>query len=231
MKKSFLVGILLLVSSLTLAFFIFFPIVKEVFKYFYSNVIQTRQLPNKEISTKLHSVVVSTTEEKPKPTNGILDQAKHDTPTKIIAVDKNFSIVIPKIGANTKVIKNVDPYNSNVYQQALSKGVAHAKGSALPNADGNTFLFAHSSDNFINANRYNSVFYLLYKLKVDDSIYLAYKGKVLEYSVLSMQYVNPENIEYLSPTYGSNTLTLMTCWPPGTTLKRLVVIAKLVEQQ
>src|SRR5574344_1009276 len=47
-------------------------------------------------------------------------------------VNTDFSIVIPKINANTKVVQNVDPYNSSVYQYALTKGVAHALSTATP---------------------------------------------------------------------------------------------------
>src|SRR3989339_451702 len=59
-------------------------------------------------------------------------------------VDQEFGIVVPKIGANSKVIANVDPYNSKVYQRALTQGVAHAAGTVLPGEIGNSFLFSHS---------------------------------------------------------------------------------------
>jgi sortase A len=141
--------------------------------------------------------------------------------------DEEFGIVIPKINANAKVIANVDPYDSNVYQEALTKGVAHAKGSGLPDKFGNTFIFSHSSVNFYEALRYNSVFYLLGKLEKGDAVYLFYKGKKYTYRVKDKKTVEPEEISYLENIRGSKTLTLMTCTPPGTTFKRLVVIAAL----
>lgn len=145
----------------------------------------------------------------------------------IIAADKEFSIVIPKIGANSKVIKDVDPNNSREYQVQLTKGVAHAKGTSLPGEPGNSFYFAHSSDNFYNANRYNSVFYLLNKLSGDDLIYLIYNSTIYIYKVTQVKTVAPEDISYLKGTSDKNTVTLMTCWPAGTTLKRLVVVGEL----
>ncbi len=60
-------------------------------------------------------------------------------------VDENFGLVIPKISANAKVIANVDATDSKIYQRELTKGVAHALGSALPNEKGNIFIFSHSS--------------------------------------------------------------------------------------
>jgi sortase A len=145
----------------------------------------------------------------------------------IIAVDKEFSIVIPKIGANSKVIKDVDPYNSKEYQQKLTRGVAHAKGTSLPGELGNSFYFAHSSDNFYNANRYNSVFYLLNKLNKDDPFYLVYNGEIFKYKVTDAQVVNAEDINYLESDKNKKTATFMTCWPAGTTLRRYIVVGEL----
>lgn len=141
-------------------------------------------------------------------------------------LDKEFGIVIPKIGANSKVIANVDPYNSGIYQAALTKGVAQAKGSASPNEIGNMFLFSHSSANILEASRYNSVFYLLSKLEENDEIYIYHKNVKYKYKVTDKKIVDAKDISYLNPKSDVRTLTLMTCWPAGTTLKRLLVIAK-----
>ena len=147
---------------------------------------------------------------------------------QINPIDKDFGIVIPKIGANAKVIPQVDPYDSRIYQVALTKGVAHAKGTALPNQIGNMFIFSHSSVNLLEASRYNSVFFLLSKLKKNDEIDIYYKGAKYKYEVEEIKTVEAKDVSYLSPNSEVQTLTLMTCWPPGTTLKRLVVISKLI---
>ncbi|MFA5827731.1 MAG: sortase [Candidatus Shapirobacteria bacterium] len=142
-------------------------------------------------------------------------------------VDRDFSIVIPKIGANTKVIKNIDPHNPKEYQLALTRGVAHALNSGLPNEQGNTFIFAHSAGNWYQANRYNAVFYLLNKLVEGDEIIVYYQNKDYHYFVTETKLVNGSEISYLRNTSFGHQLTLMTCWPPGTTLKRQIVIANL----
>jgi sortase A len=145
----------------------------------------------------------------------------------ITPADKNFGIVIPKIDANAKIIPEVDPYNSSIYQQALTKGVAHAKGTSYPNQDGNIFLFAHSSVDFYEAIKYNSVFYLLSKLEKGDKIDIYFKEQKYIYEMAEKKMVNPEDISYLTNSSSEKTLTLMTCWPPGTTYKRLLIIAKI----
>src|SRR5690348_13674845 len=62
------------------------------------------------------------------------------TAKQIVPVDKDFGIVIPKLGANAHVIANVDPFNSKDYQYALTRGVAHARGTSVPGSMGNVFL-------------------------------------------------------------------------------------------
>lgn len=151
---------------------------------------------------------------------------------QITPIDTDFGILIPKIGANSKIVPNVDPFNSGIYQAALTKGVAQAKGSASPNEIGNMFLFSHSSANILEASKYNSVFYLLSKLEKNDEIYIYYKNVKYKYKITDKKIVDAKDVSYLnrqSSTINrqSSSLTLMTCWPPGTTYKRLLVIATL----
>ena len=144
-----------------------------------------------------------------------------------IPIDPQFDLIIPKINANTKVIKNVDPFNSKIYQQALSRGVAHAKTSSTPDHGGNTFIFAHSAGSWYQANQFNAVFYLLDKLIKGDEVIVYYQNQKYLYSVQEIKLIDSSDIQYLSANAGQNQLTLMTCWPAGTTLKRLIVIATL----
>lgn len=149
--------------------------------------------------------------------------SKHSNKQEIQPVDKEFGIVIPKIGANAKIIPAVDPYNSNEYQWALTKGVAQAKGTANPDMEGNMFLFSHSSANLLEAKNYNSVFYLLDKLEKGDKVEIYYRDTKYVYSVTGKQIVNADAVSYLTQKTTEHTLTLMTCWPAGTSFKRLIV--------
>lgn len=143
-------------------------------------------------------------------------------------IDTGFGIVIPKIQANAKVIDNIDPFNSQQYEIALTKGVAHAKGTAYPGHVGNDFIFAHSSVDWVIANRYNSVFYLAHKLEKGDEIDLYYKNQKYVYLVSEKKIVDPSAVQYLNNKNGDTSrLTLMTCYPPGTSLKRLIIQANI----
>lgn len=141
--------------------------------------------------------------------------------------DKEFSIVIPKIGASSKIIPNVDPVNENNFLPALQEGVAHAEGTVFPGMPGNVYLFAHSADSFWDAGRYNAIFYLLKDLDKGDEIVLFYQGKRYNYFVTDSKIVDPEDVSYITKAKeGGEQLILQTCWPPGTTFKRLLVFAR-----
>ncbi|MCR4306137.1 MAG: sortase, partial [Candidatus Daviesbacteria bacterium] len=144
-------------------------------------------------------------------------------------VTEKFEIIIPKINLQSQVIPDVDPFNKNEYLNALSKGVAHAKDTALPGEEGNVFIFGHSTDVPFNVARLNAVFYLINKLKPGDEIKLSYNGKGYKYIVNSTTIIGSKEVNYLQNNSKSRTLTLMTCWPPGTTFKRLLVTGLLAD--
>lgn len=151
----------------------------------------------------------------------------------LLPVNTDFSLVIDKLGATSRIIQDVDPGDSREYQVALKSGIAHAQGTGLPGQGRNIFLFAHSSADLLTAERYNSVFYLMHHLVSGDQIRVWYQGREYNYEVVERLIVNPSQTEYLTSakTPGGETLTLMTCWPPGTLLKRQLVIAQLVSNQ
>lgn len=140
-----------------------------------------------------------------------------------------YNIIIPKIDAKAKVSSGIDPFNKQEYTAALKQGVAQAKGSSLPGKFGNIFIFAHSTDSPLNITQYNAIFYLLNKLNPGDEIFLMFNGKKYKYIVKNTEIADPSEIKYLKPEKKGFTLTLMTCWPPGSTLKRLLVQSYLAK--
>ncbi len=144
----------------------------------------------------------------------------------LIPSDTSFSITIPKIGASAKIFPNVDPENSNEFVPVLTKGIAHAKGSVFPGFAGNVYLFAHSTDNWWNVGRYNAIFYLLKNLTRGDSVVVFFENRRYDYVVDEVLVADARDTQFISrPQVGEEKLVLQTCWPPGTTWKRLVVTA------
>ncbi|OIP60203.1 MAG: hypothetical protein COZ29_02990 [Candidatus Moranbacteria bacterium CG_4_10_14_3_um_filter_45_9] len=204
-------GIVLVTMSVIIFLLTFYPVVKEELKY--------------QFLPKHNNASVVTREEASRQI-----QTGEKTGSDIIyPVDEGFGIVIPKLSANAKVIPDVDWMNEAVYQRALTRGVAQARGTALPGEAGNVFLFAHSGVDFYKAVRYNAQFYLLNKLVIGDEIDLFYNKQKFTYRVSGKKTVSPENVEYLTGDREEKTLTLMTCTPAGTTLERLIVVADQVE--
>jgi sortase A len=203
---AYYIGLALVALALIAAVLIFYPAIKSEAGY-----LINRPDPNVNVVLNDYSAEPAETKNK-----------------YIVAKDKDFSIVIPKIGANAKVVENVDPTNSKEYQIALTKGVSHAGGTSFPDQPGNTFIFAHSTDTFYNANYYNAVFYLLNKMQKDDLFYIVYKEQIYKYRTVKTAIVESfETSYYAGVSSDKQTATLMTCWPPATTLKRLVVIGEL----
>ena len=163
---------------------------------------------------------------------GELENASKSSNTQIlIPKDTFFGIVIPKIGANAKIFPNVDTTNENEYLDILKQGVAHAKGTVFPGMEGTTYLFAHSTDNWWNVGRYNAIFYLLKDLSVGDQVIVYFKDIRHNYIVSETKIIDGSDVSYITNAQkGPEQLVLQTCWPPGTTLKRLLVIAKPVGQ-
>ena len=142
--------------------------------------------------------------------------------------DPNFSILIPKIGASAKIFPNVDVNNQDQYLPILMQGVAHAAGTVFPGMNGNVYLFAHSTDNFWDVGRYNAVFYLLKDLNKGDEVVIFYQNKRYNYIVTGSKIVNSSDVSDLvnSQNKDKQQLILQTCWPPGTTLQRLLIFAQ-----
>ena len=112
----------------------------------------------------------------------------------------------------------------------LDKHLIHYQGTALPGEFGNPVIFGHSIlPVFYNPQNYISVFSLLPTLKTGDEVIIDYDGISYKYEVYSYHEVFPNQIEVLQQRYDRKTLTLITCVPPGTYLKRGVILAELVE--
>lgn len=148
---------------------------------------------------------------------------------KIQPVNTEFSIIIEKLNVNAPVVKDVSVLNEKDYMEALKNGVAHASFSGYPSdKDSNVYLFAHSAYNFWELGRYSSVFNQLHKLNIKDTITIFYEGKRYVYEVDNMLIFKDFQVtDAVFQTIGP-TLTLQTCYPPGTTLNRLVVRASLI---
>lgn len=133
-----------------------------------------------------------------------------------------YTLSIPKLG--------IDNAQVRIGSEDLSKSLIHWGGSVLPGEYGNTIIFGHSTLIWLyNPKNYTSIFSKLPDLNRGDDIYFTVKNATYRYQVFDMRVVSPESLEVLEQKYDDAYVTLITCVPQGTYLKRLVVKARLVK--
>jgi LPXTG-site transpeptidase (sortase) family protein len=132
-------------------------------------------------------------------------------------------VVIPTINVDAPLITDMRDTTESKVQASLQHGVVNFGPTALP-GQGNAVVVGHSSNNVWSPGDYKFVFSLLERMKKGDKIYVVYKNMRYTYTVASTKVVQPTDISVLQPT-GKSQLTLITCTPVGTSLRRFVVIA------
>ena len=112
----------------------------------------------------------------------------------------------------------------------LKKSLIQYPNTALPGQPGNGVVFGHSVlPQFFNPKSYLTIFSTLYRLKPGDAIYIDYDNIRYKYLVEDMFEVQPTNLSVLEQRYDGRYFSLITCSPPGTFLRRLVIRSRIVD--
>lgn len=143
-------------------------------------------------------------------------------PNAKIAIGNEPRIIIPKINVDVPVVYDEKSFAEEKVQTALERGVVHYGTTALPGKPGNNVILGHSSSNFFNGGKYKYVFSYLGKLEKNDTFVLYFRGKRYVYRVYNKQIVDPKDFSVVQPT-AKPTTTLITCTPPGTNWRRLII--------
>ncbi len=132
-----------------------------------------------------------------------------------------YSLTIPKLNiTKAKVVVGGDD---------LTKSLIHYLPRSMPGEFGNVAIFGHSTlPQLYDEKDYKTIFTYLPSLQKGDTILIDVGDLEYEYEVYDMFVVNPDKISVLDQQYDASYLTLVTCVPPGTFWKRLVIKAKLV---
>jgi LPXTG-site transpeptidase (sortase) family protein len=146
-----------------------------------------------------------------------------------VAPTKNPEVIIPKINVEIPVnYTEKSTVEANI-ENDLESGVVHYPTTVRPGENGNAAFFGHSSNNILNPGKYKFAFVLLHTMIPGDTFYLTYNSKVFVYKVISKTVVDPSDVGVLGPVPGQTaTATLITCDPPGTSLRRLVLIGQQI---
>lgn len=131
-----------------------------------------------------------------------------------------YHLSIPSLGIGNAVV--------SVGIEDLKKSLIQYPGTAVPGKYGNTVVFGHSVlPQFFNPKNYLTIFSTLPKLKPKSEIIIDYNQVKYKYVVEKMIEVPPSDTSILAQRYDDSYLTLITCVPPGTYFKRLIVRARL----
>jgi sortase A len=135
----------------------------------------------------------------------------------------DYSLSIPKLG--------IEDARVQIGGEDMMENLVQYPGTALPGQYGNSVIFGHSVlPQFFNPKNYKTIFSTLPTLKEGDEILIDFDGIRYRYLVRKMVEAKPEDVTILEQNYDSQWLSLITCVPPGTYLRRLIVRAQLVTQ-
>lgn len=134
----------------------------------------------------------------------------------------DYYLSIPKL--------NITKAHVVVGGEDLSKSLVHFMPKTMPGEYGNVSIFGHSTlPQLYNEKDYKTIFTYLPSLELGDRIIIQVGDLQYEYEVSDMFVVNPDQVSVLDQKYDASYVTLITCVPPGTWWKRLVVRTKLVQ--
>lgn len=133
---------------------------------------------------------------------------------------ENYSITIPSIKLKDAQVSTIDT--------DLTKHLVNYVGTAVPPDRGNAVIFGHSTlPQLYNESNYKTIFTNVYKMIVGDNILVKVGNSTYTYKVETITVVDPSNTSVLEQNYDGSFLTLVTCTPPGTIWKRLIVKARM----
>jgi sortase A len=135
---------------------------------------------------------------------------------------KYFYLTIKKLGIE-KALVETDANHLNP-----DEALGHYPNSAIPGEAGNTFIFGHSVlPMFYNPKSYKAIFSTIDRLDVGDEILVEYNNTRYKYLVEGRQLKKPIDVDPLAefrPKYlNESTITLMTCYPAGSKVMRLLI--------
>lgn len=131
-----------------------------------------------------------------------------------------YRISIPTLGITSAEV-SADNYD-------LSQHLINYPGTPTPPDNGNAVIFGHSSlPQLFNQKDYKTIFATLYKMKIGDTIIIHGDGISYTYTVFTIMVTDPTDTSIFEQNYDTSYLTLVTCTPPGTTWKRLIVKGRL----
>lgn len=140
-------------------------------------------------------------------------------PTSHARVD-TYTISIPKLKITNAIVSTIDT--------DLAHHLVNLEGTSLPPDKGNTVIFGHSTlPQLYNPGDYKTIFAYAHTLDVGDDIIVNIENIQYTYKIVTVTIVDPDDTSVLEQYQDDSYLTIITCTPPGTIWKRLVLKSRL----
>lgn len=132
----------------------------------------------------------------------------------------NYYLSIPRLGIQDAYVSTTD--------NDVNLHPIQFPGTPIPPATGNTAIFGHSTlPQWFDPHNPKAIFATALDVKVGDAINITIGSRIYNYRVISMNIVEADDTSYLAQDTDGSYVSIITCTPPGTTWKRLVIKAKL----
>lgn len=221
-------GLSLSIIGVLVGLYIFFPLLSWEFylKPVFASSSYTSPIPKNTIITQdyLKNILASTADS----ISGVdYNNATNWVPSKYqnVSSEKSSSsyfISIPKLEIENAIVSTIDT--------DLEKHLVHFPGTAVPPEKGSAAIFGHSTlPQLFDRTNYKTIFANIHELSLRDKIMVNSGNNLYMYDIFAIEVTDPEDTSYLTQNYDSSYLYIITCTPPGTTWKRLVVKARLVK--
>ena len=129
---------------------------------------------------------------------------------------ENYFLSIPSLKITDALVSTKD--------NDLSSHLVNYQGTSVPPNKGNAVVFGHSTlPQLYNQKDYKTIFANVYTLKVGDEINVKIENLIYNYKITNITVVDANDTSIFEQDYSDSFLTLVTCTPPGTTWKRLIV--------
>lgn len=143
--------------------------------------------------------------------------AEKDTSPSAVS---SYLLTIPKIQVTDAVVSTVDTNLTNHMVQYGSKVTPPETGTAV--------VFGHSTlPQLYNPKDYKTILAKAYMLKKGDSLIVTVNGVAYTYTIFNIRVVDAEDTSVFMQRVDNSYLTIVTCTPPGTVWKRLVLTARI----
>ncbi len=131
-----------------------------------------------------------------------------------------YTISIPKIDIKNAVVTNKD--------SDLTRHMVQFNSDTFPPKEGNSIIFGHSTlPQLYDPKNYKTILANAYKLSVGDEIIVRVSNADYTYKIESVTVVEPTDTSVLAQNFSDSFITIITCTPPGTVWKRLIIKARI----